>query len=38
MTVKQLRTMDNSEFVRWRIYYGRIAQQQDLEHKLQGGG
>lgn len=37
MTVGELRTrMTNAEFVRWNMYYARIAQQQELE-RLQRG-
>lgn len=39
MTVWDLRRrMSNGEFVRWRVYYGRLAQEQDLDQKLHGGG
>jgi len=32
MTVATLRaTMSNDEFVRWSIYYARIAQREELE-------
>lgn len=34
MTVERLRReMSNAEYVRWNIYYQRIAQQQELEAK-----
>lgn len=32
MTVAQLREqMSNDEYMRWSVYYGRIAQRQQLE-------
>lgn len=32
MTVAQLREqMSNDEYMRWNVYYGRIAQRQQLE-------
>lgn len=38
MTVREMRTrMDNAEFVRWDMYYARIAQQHELE-RLKAGG
>ena len=38
MTVREMRArMDNAEFVRWDVYYARIAQQQELE-RLKAGG
>ena len=38
MTVGEMRTrMTNAEFVRWNMYYARLAQQQELE-RLQRGG
>lgn len=37
-TVRQLRAeMDNAEFVRWAMYYARIAQEQELERLKNGG-
>lgn len=34
MTVARLRQeMSNAEFVRWDVYYGRLAQQQELAAK-----
>jgi hypothetical protein len=37
-TVEELRSMQNDEFIRWGIYYARIAQRQELENaKLKGG-
>lgn len=34
MTVRRLRAeMSNAEFVRWNVYYARIAQQQQLEQR-----
>lgn len=39
MTVGRLRDeMSNEEFVRWQMYYARIAQRQELERLKQGGG
>lgn len=39
MTVRDLRgRMDQAEFVRWAMYYARIAQQIELEQLLNGGG
>lgn len=39
MTVGQLRErMSADEFMRWGIYYARIAQQQELERLKAGGG
>lgn len=39
MTVARLRAeMSNDEFVRWEMYYARIAQRQELERLKQGGG
>jgi hypothetical protein len=29
--------MDNGEFVRWQVYYARIAQREELE-RLKAGG
>lgn len=38
MTVKDLRRrMDQAEFVRWQMYYSRIAQQQELDQLQRGG-
>ena len=38
MTVREMRArMDNAEFVRWDMYYARIAQQQELERLKSGG-
>lgn len=38
MTVGQLRAqMSNAEFVRWGMYYARIAQQRELDRLQQGG-
>lgn len=38
MTVDRLRhEMSNDEFVRWTVYFGRIAQQQELA-RLKAGG
>lgn len=38
MTVSELRVrMSNAEFVRWNMYYARIAQQHELERLQQGG-
>ena len=38
MTVGQLREqMSNDEFVRWGVYYARIAQREELE-RLKAGG
>jgi hypothetical protein len=35
MSVARLRAdMSNDEFVRWNIYYARMAQQQELASKL----
>lgn len=37
-TVRQLRhEMDQGEFVRWSMYYARIAQQQEMRSKLEKG-
>jgi hypothetical protein len=37
MTVRDLRTrMGNEEFVRWNMYYARVAQQQQLEALQRG--
>lgn len=37
MTVGELRIrMSNAEFVRWNMYYARIAQQQELDRLQQG--
>lgn len=37
MTVRDLRArMTHAEFVRWDMYYARIAQQQEIESKLRG--
>jgi hypothetical protein len=30
-TVTEMRQMDNDEFVRWSVYYARIAQREELE-------
>lgn len=39
MTVARLRAeMSNDEFVRWEVYYARIAQRAELERLKQGGG
>lgn len=39
MTVRELRErMDQAEFVRWDMYYARIAQQMQLEQLMRGGG
>jgi hypothetical protein len=39
MTVARLRDeMSNEEFVRWEVYYARIAQRQELERLKQGSG
>lgn len=38
MTVGELRQrMTQAEFVRWSMYYARIAQEQELERLKQGG-
>lgn len=38
MTVSDLRRrMSHAEFVRWNIYYARIAQRQELEQAKQKG-
>jgi len=37
MTVRQVREMGNDEFVRWGVYYQRIAQREELE-RLKAGG
>lgn len=38
MTVGELRhRMTNAEFVRWHMYYARLAQQQELDRLQQGG-
>ena len=38
MTVGDLRRrMSNAEFVRWDMYYGRLAQQMELEQAKQKG-
>lgn len=37
-TVRELRTsMSHAEFLRWNMYYARIAQQQELERLKRGG-
>jgi hypothetical protein len=39
MTVAELRDrMGQEEFMRWSIYYGRIAQQRELEMAKARGG
>lgn len=39
MTVSELRgRMDHAEFVRWGMYYARLAQQQELNQLMAGGG
>lgn len=38
MTVRELRArMSHAEFVRWNMYYARIAQEQELQRLKQGG-
>lgn len=38
MTVRDLRArMSHAEFLRWNMYYARIAQQQELERLRRGG-
>jgi hypothetical protein len=38
MTVGELRErMSQHEFLYWNVYYGRIAQRQELERLKQGG-
>jgi hypothetical protein len=32
-TVAEIREMDNDEFMRWGVYFGRKAQQQELAQK-----
>lgn len=29
-TIAELREMDNAEFVQWSVYFGRLAQRQQL--------
>lgn len=39
MTVSQLREqMSSDEFMRWGVYYARIAQREELERLKAGGG
>jgi hypothetical protein len=36
-TLEELGTMSNAEFVRWWVYFGRIAQRKELETKRAKG-
>jgi len=36
MTVAQIREISNAEFVRWGVYYARIAQREELERLKHG--
>lgn len=35
-TVAELRLMSQSEFVGWSVYYGRLAQRQEIARAQQG--